>query len=58
MSDKGFVAGPYLSPLTDSFHANSILAIPQPGKLNVCLNVTLLASNCLNGNIVNIKLEN
>jgi hypothetical protein len=35
---KGFVAGPFCAPPTANFRANSILAIPQPDKVLICIN--------------------
>lgn len=55
--NKGFVAGPFLSPPTANFRANSILAVPQPGKVRICLNVSLPKGNSLNENIAKTHLE-
>ena len=54
---KGFVAGPFVTPPTENFRVNSILAVPQPGKLRICLNVSLPENNSLNSNIDKRKLE-
>jgi hypothetical protein len=48
--DKGFVAGPFVSPPLKNFRCNSILAVPQPGKVRICINVSLSAGNSLNEN--------
>ncbi len=55
--DKGFVAGPFVSPPPKNFRCNSILAVPQPGKVRICINVSLSAGNSLNENIDKSKLE-
>jgi hypothetical protein len=54
---KGFVAGPFCAPPTEKFRANSILAIPQPDKVRICINVSLPEGNSLNENIDKPKLE-
>ncbi len=54
---KGFVAGPFCAPPTANFRANSILAIPQPDKVRICINVSLPEGNSLNKNIDKTKLE-
>jgi hypothetical protein len=38
---KSFVAGPFKSPPTKNFRSNSILAVAQPDKVRICLNVSL-----------------
>ncbi len=38
--EKKFVAGPFLNPPLPNFRANSILAVPQPNKVRICLNVS------------------
>ncbi len=35
---KGFVAGPFDSPPLKNFRSNSILAVPQPDKVRICIN--------------------
>jgi hypothetical protein len=54
---KGFVAGPFCAPPTANFRANSILAIPQPDKVRICINVSLPEGNSLNENVDKTKLE-
>jgi hypothetical protein len=54
---KGFVAGPFSSPPLPKFRANSILAIPQPDKVRVCINVSMPTGNSFNSNIDKSKLE-
>jgi hypothetical protein len=54
---KGFVAGPFISPPLKNFRCNSILAVPQPGKVRNCINVSLPTGNSLNENIDKSKLE-
>ncbi len=54
---KGFVAGPFISPPLSKFRCNSILAVPQPGKVRICISVSLPAGNSLNENIDKSKLE-
>ncbi len=53
---KGFVAGPFISPPLSKFRCNSILAVPQPGKVRICINVSLPTGNSLNENIDKSKL--
>jgi hypothetical protein len=50
---KGFVAGPFCAPPTANFGANSILAIPQPDKVRICINVSLPEGNSLNERLTN-----
>ncbi len=45
---KKFVSGPFSSPPVKGFRANSILAVPQPNKVRVCLNVSLPEGKSLN----------
>jgi hypothetical protein len=54
---KGFVAGPFKSPPTKNFRSNSILAVAQPDKVRICLNVSLPKNQSLNDNISKYKLE-
>ncbi len=54
---KGFVAGPFISPPLSKFRCNSILAVPQPGKVRICINVSLPTGNSLNESINKSKLE-
>ncbi len=54
---KGFVAGPFKSPPTKNFRSNSILAVAQPDKVRICLNVSLPKNQSLNDNIGKYKLE-
>jgi hypothetical protein len=49
--EKKFVAGPFLNPPLPNFRANSILAVPQPNKVRICLNVSLPESRSFNDNI-------
>jgi hypothetical protein len=55
--DKKFVCGLFKSPPVQGFKANSILAVPQPGKVRVCLNVSLPKGNSFNDNISSSRLE-
>jgi hypothetical protein len=48
---KGFVAGPFDSPPLPNFRANSILGIPQPDKVQICINVSLPKDASLNDNV-------
>ena len=48
---KKFVAGPFLNPPLPNFRANSILAVPQPTKVRICLNVSLPEKRSFNDNI-------
>ncbi len=54
---KGFVAGPFFSPPLENFRSNSILAIPQPDKVRICINVSFPKDNNLNSNIKKHTLE-
>jgi hypothetical protein len=53
---KGFVAGPFESPPLENFRSNSILAISQPDKVRICINVFLPKEN-LNSNFKKLELE-
>jgi hypothetical protein len=55
--DKKYVCGPFKSPPVTNFRANSILAVPQPGKVRVCLNVSLPKGKSFNDNIIPSRLE-
>jgi hypothetical protein len=44
-------------PTTKKFRSKSILAVAQPGKVRICLNVSLPKGNSLNENIDKNKLE-
>jgi hypothetical protein len=54
---KGFVAGPFKSPPFSNFRLNSILAVEQPDKVRICINVSLPKDNNFNSNIVKEELE-
>jgi len=54
---KGFVSGPFDSPPLENFRVNSLLAVPQPGKVRVCLNVSLPEGKSFNDNIGKYDLE-
>jgi len=54
---EGFVCGPFPSPPLDKFRVNSILAIPQEGKVRPVLNVSLPENYSFNDNIDTYRLE-
>ena len=54
---KGFVSGPFSSPPLENFRSNSILAVPQPGKVRICMNVSLPEGASFNDNIIPHSLE-
>ena len=54
---KGFVSGPFSSPPLENFRVNSILAVPQPGKIRICMNISLPEGKSFNDNIAAHKLE-
>jgi hypothetical protein len=54
---KKFVAGPFSTPPLPNFRVNSILAVPQPNKTRVCINVSLPAGKSFNDNINSFDLE-
>jgi hypothetical protein len=54
---KKFVAGPFLNPPLPNFRANSILAVPQPNKVRICLNISLPENRSFNDNIDIHKME-
>jgi hypothetical protein len=54
---KKFVAGPFLNPPLPNFRANSILAVPQPNKVRICLNVSLPENRSFNDNIDMLEME-
>lgn len=49
--NQGFACGPFDSPPCDKFRVNSILAVPQDGKVRAVLNVSLPEGNSFNDNI-------
>ncbi len=51
------MAGPFDSPPLSNFRANSILAIPQPDKVRICINVSLPKDSNLNDNVKKFELE-
>ena len=55
--NKGYASGPFKSPPVKNFRANSILAVEQPGKIRVCLNVSLPEGKSLNDNVIPNSLE-
>ena len=54
---KGYVSGPFSSPPLEDFRANSILAVPQPGKVRICMNVSLPEGKSFNDNVIPHSLE-
>jgi hypothetical protein len=56
-AQKKFVAGPFLNPPLPNFRANSILAVPQPNKVRICLNVSLPENRSFNDNIDILEME-
>ena len=53
----GFCAGPFLAPPVLGFRCNSILAVPQPGKVCVILNLSSPDGQSFNDNINDNLLE-
>ena len=53
----GFCAGPFLAPPVPGFRCNSILAVPQPGKVRVILNLSSPDGHSFNDNINDNLLE-
>ena len=53
----GFCAGPFLAPPVPGFRCNSILAVPQPGKVCVILNLSSPDGQSFNDNINDNLLE-
>ena len=53
----GFCAGPFLAPPVPGFRCNSILAVPQPGKVRVILNLSSPDGRSFNDNINDNLLE-
>jgi hypothetical protein len=54
---SGYVSGPFSSPPLKNFRVNSILAVPQPGKIRICMNVSLPEGTSFNDNIAKHKME-
>jgi hypothetical protein len=54
---KKFVAGPFDTPPLHHCRVNSILAVPQPSKARVCINVSLPERRSFNDNIEKMDLE-
>ncbi len=55
--EKKYACGPFKSPPVRNFRANSLIAVPQPGKVRVCLNVSLPTGKSFNNNIIPNSLE-
>ena len=53
----GFASGPFLAPPLPDFRCNSILAVPQPGKVRVILNLSVPDGASFNDNINDFQLE-
>ena len=53
----GFASGPFLAPPLPNFRCNSILAVPQPGKVRVILNLSVPDGASFNDNINDYQLE-
>jgi hypothetical protein len=54
---KKFVAGPFDKPPLPQFRVNSILAVPQPNKTRICINVSKPEGRSFNDNIEKTELE-
>jgi hypothetical protein len=54
---KKFVAGPFDKPPLPQFRVNSILAVPQPNKTRICINVSQPEGRSFNDNIEKTELE-
>jgi hypothetical protein len=54
---KGFVSGLFSSLTLKDFRTNSILAVLQPGKIRICMNVSLPEGSSFKDNIAKHKLE-
>jgi hypothetical protein len=54
---KGFVSGPFSFPPFKDFRSNSLLAVAQPDKVRLCLNVSLPENESFNSNIGKYDLE-
>jgi hypothetical protein len=54
---KQYVAGPFTYPPLPNIRVNSILAVPQPDKTRICINVSLPEGRSFNDNIEKSSLE-
>jgi hypothetical protein len=54
---KGIVSRPFSSPPLKNLRTNLILAVLQPGKIRICMNVSLPEGSSCNDNIAKHKLE-
>jgi hypothetical protein len=54
---KKFVAGPFTNPPLPKLRVNSILAVPQPTKTRICINVSQPEGRSFNDNIEKTELE-
>jgi hypothetical protein len=54
---KKSVAGPFTNPPLAKFRVNSILAVPQPTKTRICINVSQPEGRSFNDNIEKTELE-
>jgi len=55
--EKGYAAGPFDSPPTDQFRVNPILAVVQPDKIRVILNVSAPEDESFNSNVNEFETE-
>ena len=54
---KGFAAGPFDEPPTDNFRVNPILAVVQPDKVRIILNVSAPEEGSFNANVDEYETE-
>jgi len=54
---EGYAAGPFVSPPTDQFRVNPLIAVIQPGKVRVVLNVSAPDNMSFNSNVDECETE-
>ena len=54
---SGYASGPFASPPLDEFRVNPLLAVSQPGKVRVVVNVSLPEGKSFNSNMDINKIE-
>jgi len=54
---EGYAAGPFTSPPIDNFRVNPLIAVVQPGKVRVVLNVSAPEDSSFNSNVEEFETE-
>jgi len=54
---QGFVAGPFISPPLPDFRSNSMMAVEQPGKVRIVMNLSAPKEKSFNDAVNDLALE-